>query len=108
MRLRRVLTTHRELIVVARTDAADGAKIARRARAFAEAGADAILVEAVQDLGRIQVLKHQVTRPFMVNQIAGGKSPTWRPRERKNTGVSLVNYSTPCPFATHKLPLTKQ
>lgn len=35
----------------------------------------------------------------MVNQIAGGKSPSWSLQELKEAGVSLVNYSTPCLFA---------
>ncbi len=48
-----------------------------RALAFAKTGVDAILVEALPDLQLIQDLKKQIDRPLMVNQIAGGKSPSW-------------------------------
>jgi hypothetical protein len=34
----------------------------------------------------------------MVNQIAGGKSPSWGFDDLETMGVSLVNYRTPCLF----------
>lgn len=97
-KLRRVLSTRREMFVVARTDAIDPDEITRRARAFAEAGADAILVDGLRDLGLIRTLKSRVNKPFMFNQIAGGKSPRCTLSELREAGVSLVNYSTPCLF----------
>jgi 2-methylisocitrate lyase-like PEP mutase family enzyme len=99
VKLQKVLATRCEMLVVARTDAADPAEIVRRVKAFAEAGADAILVDAIQDLELIRSLKSQVSRPLMFNQIAGGKSPSWSLRELSDAGVSLVNHSTPCLFA---------
>ncbi len=99
VKLKRVLATRREMLVVARTDATDAAEITRRVKAFAEAGTDAILVDAVQDLGLIRDLKSQVGCPLMFNQIAGGKSPLWSLRELADAGISLVNHSTPCLFA---------
>ena len=39
------------------------------------AGADAILVDAIGDLGLIRALKSQVNKPLMFNQIAGSKFP---------------------------------
>lgn len=98
-KLRRVLTARRELIVVARTDATDDNERMIRAKAFADAGADAVLVEAITDLTIIKELKQSISCPIMVNQIAGGKSPSWNLQELKEAGVSLVNYSTPCLFA---------
>jgi 2-methylisocitrate lyase-like PEP mutase family enzyme len=98
-KLKKVLTTRREMFVVARTDAADVNEIARRARAFAEAGADAILVDAIKDLDLVRDLKSQVDKSLVFNQIAGGKSPPCSLRELRDVGVSLVIYSTPCLFA---------
>ncbi|MGH7799578.1 MAG: isocitrate lyase/PEP mutase family protein [Thermodesulfobacteriota bacterium] len=98
-KLSRVLATRHLLFVVARTDAADVDEIKRRTRAFAEAGADAILVDAIHDLNLIKTLKSQVDKPLVFNQIAGGKSPSCTLRELRNAGVSLVIYSTPCLFA---------
>ncbi len=99
IKLQRVLATRRELVVIARTDATDVDEIERRAKAFEEVGADAILVEAIRDLGLITHIKRIIDRPLMFNQIAGGKSPTWTLHELKDAGISLVNYSTPCLFA---------
>jgi 2-methylisocitrate lyase-like PEP mutase family enzyme len=98
-KLRRVLATRREMFVIARTDAADIDEIARRARAFAEAGADAILADAIKDLDLVRKLKGQLDKPLVFNQIAGGKSPLCSLSELRGVGVSLVIYSTPCLFA---------
>ncbi len=98
-KLSRVLMTRREMFVIARTDAADVDEIARRARAFAEAGADAILVDGVTTLDLIRKLKSQINKPLVFNQIAGGKSPHCSLSELKDMGVSIVIYSTPCLFA---------
>jgi hypothetical protein len=65
-------------------------------------GADAILVDGLRDLELIRILKKQVDCPLMFNKIAGGKSPDWSLDELKQSGVSLVNYSTPCLFAAQE------
>ena len=98
-KLKRVLATRKTLFVVARTDATDLHDRIARAHAYAEAGADAVLLEALPDLGFVQHLHSQIDRPLMVNQIAGGQSPSWSLQELSEAGVSLVNYSTPCLFA---------
>jgi 2-methylisocitrate lyase-like PEP mutase family enzyme len=98
-KLRRVLQARRQLFVVARTDATDPADIRRRVLAFAEAGADAILVDGVRDLSFLRELRELAGRPFVFNQIAGGKSPACNLRQLQDVGVSLVIYSTPCLFA---------
>ena len=98
-KLKQVLATRRELMVIARTDASDHHDRMTRAQAFAEAGADAVLVEAISELDIISELKTRINCPIMVNQIAGGKSPSWSLPELQKAGVSLVNYSTPCLFA---------
>jgi 2-methylisocitrate lyase-like PEP mutase family enzyme len=99
IKLGQVLDTRREMLVVARTDASDPKDIRRRVLAFAEAGADAILVDGLKNLKLIRELADEVDKPFMFNQIAGGKSPPCTLDELRNAGVSLVNYSTPCLFA---------
>lgn len=101
-KLARVLATRRDLFVVARTDASDIEDITRRAMAFAAAGADAVLVEAVKDLSLIRELKAKLPCPLMFNQIAGGKSPPHSLSELQAAGVTLVNYSTPCLFAAQE------
>jgi 2-methylisocitrate lyase-like PEP mutase family enzyme len=98
VKLTRVLATRQNLVVIARTDASDPDERMRRAKAFSDCGADAILVEALPDLGIVKQIKDTIRCPIMVNQIAGGKSPSWSFDDLEKGGVSLVNYSTPCLF----------
>ena len=98
VKLTRVLATRQDLVVIARTDAADPEERMRRAKSFADCGADAVLVEAVSDLKSVKQIQDTVPCPLMVNQIAGGKSPSWSFTDLQQEGVSLVNYSTPCLF----------
>jgi len=97
-KLRRVLATRRDLFVVARTDSSDPADITRRVQAFAEAGADAVLIDGLNSFDLIRQLRKLVNKPFCFNQIAGGKSPSLTLSELREGGVSLVIYSTPCLF----------
>ena len=98
LKLARVLANRQDLVVVARTDASDPEERMRRAKAFADCGVDAILVEAVPDLKTVKQIQDTVQCPLMVNQIAGGQSPSWSFTSLQEEGVSLVNYSTPCLF----------
>ena len=100
-KLQRVLSARNDLFVVARTDATDPDEAMTRAHMFAAAGADAVLVEGVQDLELLRNLRHEIDCPLVFNQIAGGKSPSATLEQLSNAGVSLVNYSTPCLFAAH-------
>lgn len=98
-KLKQVLATRRDLFVVARTDSSDPADIERRVLAFAEAGADAVLVDGLKSLDTVKQLSAKVSQPFCFNQIAGGKSPVCTLSELRGAGVKLVIYSTPCLFA---------
>lgn len=100
-KLKRVLDARSDLFVVARTDATDPDEAIVRARRFAEAGADAVLVEGVRDLELLRNLRDEVDCPLVFNQMAGGKSPPATLSQLSSAGVSLVNYSTPCLFAAH-------
>jgi 2-methylisocitrate lyase-like PEP mutase family enzyme len=100
-KLERVISTRRDLYVVARTDADEPGEIARRLEAYARAGADAVLADGLRDLDLIRRLGPQVSRPFAFNQIAGGKSPVCGLGELAAMGVRLAIYSTPCLFAAH-------
>ncbi len=99
VKLRAVLAARRDLFVVARTDSSDPADIECRITAFAEAGADAVLVDGLKSLDTIRALAQSVDRPFCFNQIAGGKSPPCTLTELENAGARLIIYSTPCLFA---------
>ena len=74
-KLQKVLATRKDMFVVARTDADNEDEAFRRAQAFAAAGADAVLVEAVKDFKFLSELRKAINCPIVFNQIAGGKSP---------------------------------
>ena len=97
-KLRQVLSVRRDLFVIARTDSTDPDDIARRVRAFSEAGADAVLVDGVTNLKTVRQLAKTVRKPFCFNQIAGGKSPPFTLGELSEAGVKIAIYSTPCLF----------
>jgi len=100
-KLQRVLAARNDLFVVARTDATDPDEAMVRAHRFAAEGADAVLVEGVQDLELLRNLRNEVDCHLVFNQMAGGKSPPATLEQLSSAGVSLVNYSTPCLFAAH-------
>lgn len=98
-KLEQVLATRRRMLVVARTDAREPEEIRRRAHAFAEAGADVILVDAIRDLEFLKELSASIGKPMAFNQIAGGLSPACTLTQLREAGASMVIYSTPCLFA---------
>lgn len=101
-KLERVLSARDDLFIVARTDASDPEDILRRVRAFAGAGADAVLVDGLADLELLREVGAAVEVPLMFNQIHGGKSPAVGLTRLRELGVSMVNYSTPALFAAQK------
>ncbi|WPD23246.1 MAG: isocitrate lyase/PEP mutase family protein [Candidatus Electrothrix scaldis] len=101
-KLKSILAVRRNMFVIARTDAIDFDDIMRRAEAFVEAGADAVLVDAIQDIELLRTLKSCISRPLVFNQIAGGKSPICNLQELQDVGVSIVIYSTPALFAAQE------
>jgi len=98
-KLRAVLATRRDMVVIARTDTSDPDDMVRRVLAFADAGADAVLIDGLPNLDVVREVSKRVDRPFAFNQLAGGKSPPYTQSELKEAGVSLIIYSTPCLFA---------
>ena len=98
-KLDQVLRSRRDLLVVARTDSSDHDDILGRVQSFANAGADAVLVDGIRDLSLIDELRALVDVPIAFNQIAGGKSPAVTLSELADRGVSIAIYSTPALFA---------
>lgn len=81
-------------LIVARTDAAavHGIKDAiERARCYAEAGADLLFIEAVEDRENIECLPSLFDRPLVMNIVIGGKTPVFNQPElaRLDYGVTL-------------------
>lgn len=99
-KLRLVLETRDQLVVVARTDATEETEIMRRAEALAATDADVILVDGVRSAAWIRKVQSVVgAKPLLFNQIAGGKSPRFSLGDLEELGVRMAIYSTPCLFA---------
>ncbi|WP_067454431.1 isocitrate lyase/PEP mutase family protein [Actinomadura macra] len=95
-----VLSTRKDLVVVARTDASDEEEILARAKALAETEADVVLVDGVRSIDWIHRVRAVIgDKPLLFNQIAGGKSPRVSLPELADLGVNVAIYSTPCLFA---------
>ena len=98
-RLKAVLDCREDLFVVARTDAENFDEGLERAQKFAEAGADAVMVEGLTELNRVTRIREAVgTTPIVVNFLQGGKTPPVSLTDLSKLGASIVVYSTPCLF----------
>lgn len=70
--------TDPDFLIIARTDgiAVEGIDAAiARARAYAEAGADLIFVEAPTSVAEIETISRALPYPLVLNMFAGGKTP---------------------------------
>lgn len=84
------------LLIMARTDAAavDGFEAAvERARAFGEAGADILFVEALTDREQVLSLPSMVDQPLLANLVIGGKTPLVSADELAEAGYGIVLYA---------------
>lgn len=69
---------NRDFIIIARTDAitVEGFDEAiKRAKAYLNAGADVIFIEAPQSMEQIETIAQQIPQPKLINMFYGGKTP---------------------------------
>ncbi len=93
------------LVIGARTDARSVAgfeEVVRRAKAYAEAGADYIYVEAPQSMDEIRTLVREVPKPISFNIIPGGKTPNFDLRELAKVGVKYLSVPMVCLYPATK------
>lgn len=86
-----------DFVIMARTDAfaVYGLDEAiRRAKLYAEAGADMVFVEAVTSIEDMRRVNAEVPVPSMANMIEGGKTPFLTTSELQELGYACVCY--PC------------
>ena len=84
-----------DFIVIARTDAiaVEGFESALdRARAYEEAGADVLFVEAPTTMEEIEAIPRAFTRPTLYNMAMSGKTPVLPAREIEALGFGVVIY----------------
>ena len=94
-RLRAAVAARRDpnLLLIARTDAraVEGLDAAvERARAYVDAGADAIFPEALLDLGEFARLRASVSVPILANMTEFGRGDALRVDQLRDVGVNLV------------------
>ena len=87
--------TDDQFFLIARTDAiaVEGVESAlARAHACLEAGADAVFVEAAQDLATYRHFTEKLPAPVLANLTEFGKTPLFTREELRATGVAMVLY----------------
>ena len=85
--------TDADLLIVARTDARGPLGIdaaIERARAYAEAGADVIFVEAPENTAEIERIAAEVPAPLLINLVIGGLTPLESSARLQELGFAIA------------------
>jgi 2-methylisocitrate lyase-like PEP mutase family enzyme len=83
----------RDFFIVARTDARQALGLAeaiKRGKAFKDAGADAVFIEAPENKEEMAEIASQVPGPLVANMLERGVTPLMGPKELKELGFDLV------------------
>ena len=87
-----------DFLLIARTDArsVEGLDEAlKRARLYAQAGADMIFVESPQSIDELRIISNDLSHtPLLVNMVEGGKTPALPFEELQEMGFKIVLYPT--------------
>jgi len=82
-----------DFFIVARTDSRQALGLDEaitRGRAFREAGADAVFIEAPESKEEMKRISKQVPGPLVANMLERGVTPLMGPRELKDLGFDLI------------------
>ncbi|MBH11237.1 MAG: carboxyvinyl-carboxyphosphonate phosphorylmutase [Candidatus Marinimicrobia bacterium] len=103
IRLNSVLKARNKMFVIGRTDTPKFEDAIYRVKEFKKAGVDGILVEGIDDISKIPLIRQAVGDQIAItiNLIEGGKTDPISWSELEKLGVNLINYSTPCLFSAH-------
>jgi 2-methylisocitrate lyase-like PEP mutase family enzyme len=88
--------TDARMIVIARTDAIASLGVdaaIERARAYAQAGADVVFVEAPPDVDTLRRLPAEIDAPLLVNVVEGGRTPELSVTELGELGYRIVLFA---------------
>jgi 2-methylisocitrate lyase-like PEP mutase family enzyme len=96
-KIKAAVDARNEMLIIARTDAIalEGFDRAlERAHLYADAGADIIFVEAMQDIEQMQAVVKSLghRKPLFVNLIEGGRTPVLPLQELETMGYSIAIY----------------
>lgn len=82
-----------DFVIIARTDAraVEGfSAAAERARAYRQAGADILFVEAPESIEEIRAFVAAIDAPLLINMFSGGKTPLVSVRQLQSFGYRIV------------------
>lgn len=99
------VNTRDEMLIIARTDARAPLgfeEAMKRAKAYREAGADIIFVDAPQSLDEIKEICSSIDAPIMLNVTEGAKTPMLPAKEFEEMGVKIVFYPSATIYAATK------
>jgi methylisocitrate lyase len=91
-RVRAAVGARDELLVVARSDAADVTDTIARGRAYAAAGADVVFAEALRTLDDVARVTAALDVPVLVNLTEFGVTPLFTLEELREAGVAIALY----------------
>ncbi|MEM0179413.1 MAG: isocitrate lyase/PEP mutase family protein [Fervidicoccaceae archaeon] len=83
-----------EIVIGARTDARSVAGLSaviERGKAYAEAGADYVYVEAPQSLEELKLIVKSIPAPIALNIIPGGRTPPFTVEQLEEAGVKYLS-----------------
>jgi methylisocitrate lyase len=83
-----------ELVIGARTDARSVAgleAVIERGKAYAEAGADYVYVEAPQSMDELKLIVKSIPVPIALNIIPGGRTPPFTVEQLEEAGVKYLS-----------------
>lgn len=95
MKIRAAVEARRDpdFIIMARTDARSVHGIddaIRRAKAYGDAGADLLFVEAPQTVEELAEIRRQIDKPLLANMVEHGKTPLLSANELQKIGYNVV------------------
>jgi len=81
-----------EFLIIARTDSRTGLGLdeaIKRGKAFKEAGADIVFIEALESKEEMQQVNTEITGPTLANMVEGGATPILSKDELKELGYNI-------------------
>lgn len=84
-----------DFLIVARTDARTNYGLdeaIKRGRAFQDAGADVVFVEAPESIEEMETICKSIEKPKLINMVDGGETPVLPADDLKSLGYNLAIY----------------
>lgn len=91
-----------DFLIIARTDARTSLGLeeaVRRARLYAEAGADLLFVESLESVEEMREVNRRLPRPTVANMVEGGRSPALTAAELQALGYAAALFPVAALYA---------